>query len=128
MSTETQKLKSAAEIAAERTADVPAEVPESMREPKPRTVLDVFFARLGEFPKRCPFCGQKPSVYPCPLIYPEVEEIRGGPFGRVKCENPKCAAQPEVTDGKKVRRGMDSRVYIQAAIKRWNKDREWYVD
>lgn len=66
-------------------------------------------------PKRCPFCGEKPRVYP---IRPAIE---GNAFGMVACINDECPAQPKVEDGENCCDDRGSGAYKDAAIKRWNR-------
>lgn len=66
-------------------------------------------------PKRCPFCGTLPTVFP---KHPEVE---GNAWAAVKCVNARCPAQPTVLDGAKFCDSRGSAAYKALAIRRWNR-------
>lgn len=66
-------------------------------------------------PRRCPFCGGTPTVYP---LNPEKD---GDAWGAVGCANDNCPAKPYVEDGEDISDERGTEAYKQIAIKRWNK-------
>lgn len=65
--------------------------------------------------KPCPFCGHPPETFP------KNPEVEGNAWGQVSCFNPKCVAQPTVSDGSDVADDRGSAAYIRLAIRRWNR-------
>ncbi len=66
-------------------------------------------------PLPCPFCGKIPNVYPTD---PSRE---GNAFGQVRCDYPRCAANPVVNDGALQSDERGSSAYKRLAINRWNR-------
>ena len=65
----------------------------------------------------CPFCGADPIVEPSDA---EIAEGRAGKgYGFVRCVNPRCPAQPRVTDGATTG-DWGSHAHRKAAVARWN--------
>ena len=59
-------------------------------------------------------CGAMPSVWP------EDPTKEGGAWACVKCENPKCPANPRINDDESVADDRGSDAYKAVAIERWN--------
>lgn len=66
-------------------------------------------------PLPCPFCGAEPE------LFPKDPKREGNAFGEVRCVNPKCPAQPMVSDGELVADDRGTAAYQAIAVSRWNR-------